>query len=248
MFVDLDAIEVGRSGLGPDAGPSLVVGPGPPHPRRACRSSGSPKTRTCSVHGKRPQVVPRRQCRSKGSLVFSDKQHRDAPAVGLGDNPGRRRPRHHPGSRAGSPTTRVATNPKVIGTWLSAASVCIRPSDRRRSSGSGEDMPASAPSKMPRPEFAHHADQLRRPRPRTPTARPRAGCRTSRGARCARSRSRWRPPRMDSASWPFMAARSSSVASYSKARSPMAHVRRAECPMLAAKLMPLGRRSTASRY
>ena len=31
-------------------------------------------------------------------------------------------------------------------------------------------------------------------------------------------------------------------------RSPMAHVRRAECPILAAKLMPFGSRSTASRY
>ena len=38
------------------------------------------------------------------------------------------------------------------------------------------------------------------------------------------------------------------MASSSKARSPMAHVRSAECPMLAAKLMPLASRSTASRY
>ena len=38
------------------------------------------------------------------------------------------------------------------------------------------------------------------------------------------------------------------MASSSKARSPMAHVRSAECPMLAAKLIPLGSRSTASRY
>ena len=38
------------------------------------------------------------------------------------------------------------------------------------------------------------------------------------------------------------------MASSSKARSPMAQVRRAEWPTLAAKLMPLASRSTASRY
>jgi len=56
------------------------------------------------------------------------------------------------------------------------------------------------------------------------------------------------PARIDSARCASIRARSSAPASSSKARSPIAHVRRAECPTLAAKLMPLGSRSTASRY
>ena len=56
------------------------------------------------------------------------------------------------------------------------------------------------------------------------------------------------PARIDSASWPRISFRSSSVACSVKARSPIAHVRSAECPMFAAKLMPFGRPSTASRY
>ena len=42
------------------------------------------------------------------------------------------------------------------------------------------------------------------------------------------------PARIASSSWPVISFRSSSLASSSKARSPMAHVRRAECPTLAA--------------
>ncbi len=56
------------------------------------------------------------------------------------------------------------------------------------------------------------------------------------------------PARSDSARWVSISARSSSPASSTNARSPMAHVRSAEWPTWAAKLMPLGRRSTASRY
>ena len=145
------------------------------------------------------------------------------------------------------PADRVATRPKVIGTRLLAARACIRARDRSRSSGSGAAMAPSVPSKMPVPTD-----------PMTPTSSTTSSHDARRDATGRSSEVSWcslrdvekpmAPAWRDSASWRFMTRRSSSVDSCSKARSPMAQVRRAECPTLAAKLMPLGRRSTASRY
>ncbi len=56
------------------------------------------------------------------------------------------------------------------------------------------------------------------------------------------------PARIASSRWRAMRSRSSASAVSSKARSPIAQVRRAEWPTLAAKLMAFGRPSTASRY
>ncbi len=78
------------------------------------------------------------------------------------------------------------------------------------------------------------------PRPTTPAATPPVGCPRSRGAGSARWRSRWPRPAASRDSWPRMAPRSSSVASSSKARSPMAQVRRAEWPDLGGEVDALG--------
>ena len=140
----------------------------------------------------------------------------------------------------------VATSPKVIGTELETARSRMRQSARDRTSGSAAIMPPS-PFKDARPELGI-----------TPTNARTSSHEASREATGRSSEVWWctmrdvenpiAPARNDSSSWRHMSSRSSSLAWSVNARSPMAQVRRAEWPTLAAKLMPFGRRSTASRY
>ena len=219
-------------------------------PRRpgARASSGSRRALQLLVLRERPEVVPGRQ-QVEGQPGLERQQHRDAPAVGLGDTAGPPAAggvveeveqvvgvagRHQaegdraPGSRRPAPACGRATGPAPR--------------------GRAADMPPSAPSKMPAPRS-----------PMTATSWTTSSHAASREATGRSSEVSWcslrevenpmAPARSRaSPAGAFMRARSSSVASSSKARSPMAQVRSAEWPMLAAKLMPLGRRSTASRY
>ena len=142
---------------------------------------------------------------------------------------------------------RVATNPNVIGTWVAAANLRCRVSEPSRSSASGASMPPSAVSKMPAPRS-----------PIVPTSCATSSHDARRDATGRLSDVSWcslrdvenpiAPARIESASCPRISFRSSSVASSVNARSPIAQVRSAEWPMLAAKLIPFGNRSTASRY
>ena len=225
-----------------------VVGVDRPRRRTARVLAGRASARSCSAIGQGPKVVPRGQ-QVEGQPGLERQQHRDPPAVGLGDEPaaGAAPPSSRKSSRW--PASRVATRPKVIG-HLGLGGQLLHPPERTgpASLGVGGHHAAVGAFEDAGAESPMTADQLRRPRPTTPAATRPAGRRTSRGARCARSRTRWRRPGSTRSSWPFISARSSSSASSSNARSPMAHVRSAECPTLAAKLMPLGAASTASRY
>ncbi len=136
-----------------------------------------------------------------------------------------------------------ATKPNVIGTCgrRPRGRSCGR-APLSRASGSGADMPASAPSKMPGAELAHHRRPGRHlvPRRQAGGDRPVVGGLVVLGAR--RGEADGPGLGSTSSSWPAMSGQVVvASASSSKARSPMAQVRRAECPMLAAKLIPLAR-------
>ena len=124
--------------------------------------------------------------------------------------------------------------PIVMATPVSAASAAhARRALSPRCSGSGDNTCSLPPSRMPVPASAI-----------TPTSSHSSDHAASRDATGRSSLVSWcslrdvvspiAPAASASASWAFISARSSAVASSSNARSPIAQVRSAEWPMLAA--------------
>ena len=219
--VDPDALEVRRPGLGADPGPLPVVGVRRRRRRRAGAARDRPGSRSCSSTG-RARRSRHAGMQVEGQPGLEREQHRDAPAVGLGDHPG------PGGGRLVEEVEQVARRPgwpPARRSWAprsSAASAFIRSRARRRTSGSGADMPASAPSKMPRPECSHHPHQRGHlvPRGQPRRHRPVVGGLVVLGARGGEAdgpglegvgqlalherpgRRRWPPPRRPARPWP----------------------------------------------
>ena len=240
VLVHADALEVGRPRLRADATARRVVGVRSPRRRAAPElrdRAGSAAAPLRDRHG----TSCHSGSRSNGTRVLNDNST-EMPRQCVCAITRRRRRRPRRGSRGGARRrgSRRSRTSSAPGCRREVAHP--REGPRRVVSGSGAIMPPSAPSKMPAPSVAHHADEphdlvpRREPRRDRPVvgrlvvlaARRReadgAGADRVRELLRHRARGRRRRPRA------------------SNARSPIAHVRSAEWPMFAAKLMPFGRR------
>ncbi len=146
------------------------------------------------------------------------------------------------------PAPRVATRPNVrVTPLLSDELLHAFEGLRPELSGSGGHVSCRHPRRY-RYRSCPSLRQVQRPLPTMQSATPRVVRQRSGGARSREVVKPAAPARIASVNCRVMSSRSSGVASSSNARSPIAHVRKAEWPILAAKLMPLAKRSTASRY